>query len=266
MCKFTERSGRGANHKRYQMCYSIAYLEKKAKKLAARYRNILPPDWRLQFPEEALPVYYFVSGFSYPALPVIHREGISLFEWGLIPFWVKDAAAAERIRKGTLNARGETVCDKPSFRDSIYSRPCLLPVSGFFEWREVNKKKYPYFIRMKEMDVFSLGCIYSSWTDKQTGELHHTFSILTTPANDLMEKIHNTKKRMPLIIPPPEEAYWVDSGKSREAIRSCIRPYEGKDLEAYPVSRILNDSRQERNTPQALQEVPYPELNHILSD
>jgi putative SOS response-associated peptidase YedK len=248
------------------MCYSIAYLEKKAKKLAERYRDILPADWSAHLSEEDVPAYHFVSGFSHPALAVIQQEKISVLEWGLIPFWVKDAAVAKKIRPGTLNAVGETVFEKPSFKDSIPSRRCLLPVNGFFEWREVNGKKYPYFIQLKGVNIFSLGCIYDSWTDKQTGEVQRTFSILTTPANPMMEKIHNTKKRMPLIIPQDEEKSWVDPTRDIMEIKSYIIPYKRHDMEAYPVSRMLNNVRHERNIPQAVQQVNYPELNNTLFD
>lgn len=272
------------------MCYSIAYLERKAKKLAERYKDLLPADWsdlygtdteeaeeieetaapavRQAFPlkvhetgtQDELPVYYFVSGFAHPLLPVIRHDGIFLHQWGLVPFWAKDAAVADDIRTKTLNAMGETVFEKPSFKGSILSKRCLLPVSGFFEWREVNKVKYPYFIRLRDEGLFSLGCIYASWTDKQTGEIRDTFSILTTPANPLMEKIHNLKKRMPLIISRSNEVAWADPQLDAAGIRNLIRPLDETLMTAHTVSRMVNNPRNERNIAEVLEEVHYHEI------
>lgn len=247
------------------MCYSIAYLEKKAKKLAERYKDFFPSDWsegHEKFADDSnLPVYYFVSGFSHPQLPVIKQDGLHLHQWGLIPFWSKDTAFADSIRSKTLNAKGETVFEKPSFRSSIVSKRCLLPVSGFFEWREVNKVKLPYFIKLRDDELFSLGCLYESWTDRQTGEVRDTFSIITTAANPLMEKIHNVKKRMPLIIAREDETAWVDPSLGKTGIRKLIKPYYEGGMLAYPVSRFLNNPRNERNVPEALKAVVYDDLD-----
>lgn len=294
------------------MCYSVAYLEKKAKKLAERYKDFFPADWseehlhdepqpppgkgsddaggyaagdapaspeqlglplfddeladpRDKDPDEVsapgdLPTFYFVSGFSFPFLPVIRHDGLHLCQWGLVPHWAKDSAFADDIRSKTLNARGETVFGKPSFRGSITSKRCLLPVSGFFEWRAVNKMKYPYFIRLKEEQLFSLGCIFDTWTDRLTGEHRQTFSIVTTAANPLMETIHNLKKRMPLIIGREDEAAWADPGLDVREIKELIKPFDENRMEAWTVSRSLNSPRNQRDIPQALEKVVYEEL------
>lgn len=207
-----------------------------------------------------LPTFYFISGFSHPFLPVITSGGLHLYQWGLVPSWAKDTDGADEIRSKTLNARGETIFEKASFRGSILSKRCLLPVSGFYEWREVNKVKYPYFISVRDEDIFSLGCIYAHWTDRETGEVRHTFSIVTTPANPLMEKIHNSKKRMPLIIARGDEPLWADPGLDAAGVRALIRPFEEGSMHAYTVSRALNNPRNERNIPEALEEVVYEEL------
>lgn len=242
------------------MCYSIAYLEQKAEKLQARYRHMLPPTPLHAVISDPLPLYFFVSGFSHPALPVISSEGIRLFHWGLIPFWVKDAAQAATMRSKTLNAVGETVFEKASYKYSIRKHRCLLPVSGFFEWREFQGRKYPYFIHSRESGLFSLGCIHATWTDKGSGEIHRTFSILTTPANPLMAAIHNKKQRMPLVIPAWKEAAWLDTGLGATALRKLIQPADDKALTAHTVSRELNYVRAERNTPRATAAVEYAEL------
>jgi putative SOS response-associated peptidase YedK len=239
------------------MCYNIAYLENKLLKLANRYKEVVQVDLTVEDSTKELPLYYFVSGFSFPALPIITSKSIELFEWGLIPFWVKDEAFAKKIRSQTLNAVGETVFEKPSYKNPIKKNRCLLPVSGFFEWREVNKLKYPYFIKLKDEELFSLGCIYDTWIDKISGETKQTFSIITTEANPLLAEIHNTKKRMPLIIPRKEESKWIDPLLNEKQIKKLIKPLDKANMMAYTVSRDLNNPKSHRNSPFALEEMKY---------
>lgn len=245
------------------MCYSVAYLEKKLSNLAARYKSLLPPGWSAQSSltekTNKPAVYYFVSGFSNPRLAVITSNGIEFLRWGLIPFWTKDVAQAQKLRLATLNAKGETVFQKPSFRGSIRSKRCLLPVNGFFEWRELQGKKYPYFIHKEDISLFSLGCIYDEWPNPESGEMLKTFSIITTPANQLLEVIHNRKKRMPLIISRDIEKQWLDTRLSENQILNLIKPYTGA-FEAYTVSQMINNTRNDRNTPDAIKPVTYQEL------
>jgi putative SOS response-associated peptidase YedK len=241
------------------MCYNIEFVERRAKKLEERYKN-LPPPYKTQTLPEELPVYYFVSGFSHPVLPIVKDDGIFLFEWGLIPPWIKDSISAKEIQTKTLNAVGETVFEKPSFKQSIATHRCLLPVNGFYEWRDVNKIKYPYLISLKSNAIFSLGCIYESWVDKSTGEEKNTFSILTTPANPLMEKIHNLKKRMPLILKQEDEAKWVNPKRTAQQVADLIKPYDDADMQAYTISQIANGVKNNRNVEEIINPVEYPEL------
>ncbi len=245
------------------MCYNISYIEKQLDKYAKRYSNVLPPKWKINNIINELPVFYFVSGFSHPELPVIKHDGTSLFEWGLIPHWTKNAQYANEIKSKTLNAIGETVFEKPSFKSSIKSKRCLLGINGFFEWHTYNNKKYPFFIKSINNEMFSLGCIYDSWTDKNTGEVKNTFSIITTPANDLLGKIHNVKKRMPLIICKDDEPKWIDDKLNEKQINKLIKPNSELNLNAYPVSRFLNYSKNDRNTIKAVEKIEYPELKNF---
>jgi putative SOS response-associated peptidase YedK len=242
------------------MCYNVQFIERRIQKYAERYKDVLPADWDVRTFKHALPEYYFVSGFAHPALPVVKHDGIFLYEWGLIPLWSKDSAFANEIRTKTLNAVGETVFETPSFRNCITKKRCLLGINGFFEWREFNKAKYPYFIKTKKNEIFSLGCIYERWVDKSTGEIRDTFSIITTAANPLMEKIHNTKKRMPLIISPENEQKWVSEGSTKDEVATLIKPYNANDLEAYTISKTVNSARNERNVSEITDPVEYPEL------
>ncbi len=243
------------------MCYNIQYIEKRAEKYLQRYKDVLPSGWNNEKLFDEVTPYYFVSGFSHPRLPIVKSDGVFLYEWGLIPFWAKDNKTANDISSKTLNAVGETVFEKPSFRKSIVSKRCLLGVNGFYEWRDFNGKKYPYHICVKGGELFSLGCIYENWVDKSTGEIKDTFSIVTTPANSMMEKIHNLKKRMPLIISPEDERKWVDPGLSAEKIRNLIKPYPEDEMKAYTISTDANSARKNRNVPEILNPVTYAELD-----
>lgn len=230
-----------------------------------RYKDILPPDLSNRLVQQELPRYYFVSGFSHPQLPIVKNDGIFLYEWGLIPFWNKTAQSAKEIQSKTINAVGETVFEKPSFRKSIISQRCLLGVSGFYEWRDVHNIKYPYFIKTISNSIFSLGCIYDTWIGPITGEIRNTFSIITTPANPLMKTIHNLKKRMPLIIPANDEKKWIEPSLAKQEIEELIKPYDEMDMKAYTVSRKINSARNDRNIPEIIDEVKYPELDQLNS-
>lgn len=177
------------------MCFTVS-VEKKAKEAIREYlQSHAGVQMPLAFEEE----HYLVSGFAHPRLPVIRQGAITLSEWGLIPSFAVEERATE-LQKMTLNARADTIYEKPSYKQSIVSQRCVLVVDGFFEWRHENGKKHPYYIYPADETVFYMGCIYNSWVNKVTGEVRDTFSIITTNANPLMATIHNTKKRMPLIF------------------------------------------------------------------
>lgn len=170
------------------------------------------------------------NGFTYPETPVItanNPECIKYFHWGLIPEWSKD----EEIRAYTLNARIESIKEKPSFKNVIQNR-CLVISDGFYEWQwldEKGKKKQKYLITFNDHSLFCFAGIYSVWVNKNTGEIKNTYSIVTTEANKLMSEIHNTKKRMPVILTPERERQWL-MGEEVELFRN-----EKVDLKAVPI-------------------------------
>src|ERR1039457_6886815 len=166
-----------------------------------------------------------LSGFAYAKTPVITAENpdkVQLFNWGLIPKWVKNEEDAAKYRQWCLNATCENVFDKPSFKTSIGKKRCLVIVDGFYEWREYKSKKYPYFINVKNRKAFGLAGLYDSWVNKETGEILNTYSIITCAANPLMEKIHNVKKRMPVILPKEKERVWLNENLSKEEIQNLM--------------------------------------------
>lgn len=152
-----------------------------------------------------------INGFEYPKTPIIIDEApqiITHYNWGLIPAWAKE----DEIKRFTLNAKIETLTEKPSFRDSINKR-CLVIANGFYEWQwhdSKGKNKQKYEISIANEELFAFAGIYSQWTDSTTGEIKNTYSIITTEANSLMAEIHNIKKRMPVILKKEDEIKWLE--------------------------------------------------------
>lgn len=170
--------------------------------------------FRAKFENESAYTPSIFNGFQFPKTPVIandHPDRICMFSWGLIPAWAKD----KDIRKHTLNARIETIAEKPSFRSYVQQR-CLVLVDGFYEWQwldEKGKNKQKFEIGMPDGGAFALAGIWSDWLDRETGELMRTYSVLTTEANELMSRIHNSTKRMPVILHPENEQKWLSGGE-----------------------------------------------------
>ncbi len=206
---------------------------------------------------------FHVSAFQYPLMPVIASQdpqSIQLFQWGLIPFWIKSKTDAANIRSKTHNAKSETVFDLPSFRNAIRKNRCLVPAEGFFEWREFHKNKYPYYISLKDREIFSFAGISEEWLDKETGEIHNTFSILTAPANELMAQIHNSKLRMPVILSPEDEADWISPDTPKERIEFLTQGIASKALKAHTIDKMISSRKVNTNIPEIQQEVVYQEL------
>ncbi len=205
---------------------------------------------------------YHVSAFDAPPLPVINNKSpdkIKFFEWGLIPFWVKNSDQAEDIRTKTMNARSETLFEKPSFREPIRKRRCLVIMDGFFEWREVGGRNFPHYIKMKDDSAFAVAGIWDAWNDKKTEDIRNTYSVITTEANPLLEKIHNKKKRMPAILRRDDEKRWLSKDIGQDEIESMLEPYPEGELEAYPIKRMITKDVDE-NVPELLEPYEYDEL------
>lgn len=178
----------------------------------------------------------YINGFTYPKMSIIANSNDKLirnFSWGLIPHWSKD----DTIKKHTLNARIETLTEKPAFRDSAENR-CLVIADGFYEWKWLDSKgknKQKYLITLPDNNLFSFAGIWSNWANTKTGEIVHSFSIVTTGANELMAEIHNTKKRMPVILTPENEKVWL-SGDKIQIFQKYDLELKAKPLNAtYPL-------------------------------
>lgn len=205
------------------------------------------------------PSYYFHAQ-SLPYLPAVCSDdpsAIRLFRWGLIPSWAADEEEANDIMMKTFNARSETIDTKPAFRDSFESRRCLIPVKGFFEWQHVGGRKIPWYIRLRDEDIFSLAGIWDTWAMKG-GITVQTFSIVTTRANELMEEIHNTKKRMPVILPLSVEKTWLKEVLDRDAASLLMKPVASAMLQAHTISPLITNMRADRNRPELIMPYNYP--------
>jgi putative SOS response-associated peptidase YedK len=172
-----------------------------------------------------------INGFSHVHTPIITHQDpklIQFYNWGLIPHWAKDT----KISNQTLNARIETLHEKPSYKSYIKNR-CLILADGFYEWQwldDKGKQKQQYLIALPNNEAFAFAGIYCAWTDKSNGTTLHTYTIVTTEANPLMAEIHNTKKRMPVILTPENEHHWLNN-QPVEAFAECTI-----ELKATPIS------------------------------
>lgn len=208
------------------------------------------------------PIFH-ASAFNYSKWPVITNdkaEVVQLFNWGLIPRWTKSLEDAAKIRSFTLNAKIETVFEKPSFRLSVKTNRCIIPSTGFYEWQTLNKQKIPYFIYPKNEEFFSFAGIWEEWADKESGEILNTFSILTTEANPLMATIHNQKKRMPAILNHDLERDWLNKNITKEDVSSFSKSFDENQMQAHTISKLITSRTENSNTPEVQQEFKYQGL------
>lgn len=162
---------------------------------------------------------------------------ITFFRWGLIPSWAKDIKMGARM----INARSETVAEKPSFRAAFKRRRCLIPADGFYEWQKQPNGKQPIFIRPAEGEErpFALAGLWEVWRDPD-GSALQTCTILTTTPNELMAPIHN---RMPVIVEPEDFDLWLNPEPDPQQGLHLLRPYPAEKMSTYPVSTLVNSPR-----------------------
>jgi putative SOS response-associated peptidase YedK len=157
----------------------------------------------------------------------------SMMRWGLIPFWARDLKKIPIMN----NARAETVADKPMFKYAFRERRCLIPASGFFEWKAQGKAKQPYFISAKDGMPFSFAGIWGSWTATDTGETIDSCTIITTECNELMQPIHD---RMPVILAQEDWETWLDpENKTDKPLLNLLKPYDAQQMQVWPVSSAV---------------------------
>jgi len=180
---------------------------------------------------------------------VVHEQGARMVEpmrWGLVPSWSRDPEIGARL----VNARAETIAEKPSFRTALKRRRCLIPADGFYEWTGSGKERNPMFIHRRDDALFAFAGLWEEW-ESPDGSPLHTCTIITTTPNRLIAPIHD---RMPVILPREHENTWLDSRQFVPNLLRLLQPYAGNAFEAYPVSRHVNTAANEGSACIARQE------------
>lgn len=190
------------------------------------------------FDEFYKPNYNCAPSQKLPVITNQEPDKLSFFKWGLIPFWSKDPKIGYKL----INTRSESITEKPSFKNAFKKRRCLIPANGFYEWRK-DENKTPFRIFLKSEEIFSMAGIWETWKDGE-GRPVHTFSIITTSPNSLMEKIHN---RMPVILSPDSEKIWLHS-KDESELQNLLRPFDENEMATYPVSKKVNSPANNDNS------------------
>jgi len=239
------------------MCYHKS-LAVAAPELEARYEAVLPPSAHVE------PVYH-ANAYTLPTWPVVTRAEpgkLQLLHWGLVPHWVKTPADADQLRTRTINARAETIFDKPSFRTAAQrGQRCLIPVTGFFEWYTAKSKKYPFYISTTDQKITSVAGLYDEWADPDTGELLRTYTLLTTDANPLLAAIHNSKKRMPCLLTPDAEHAWLHGKLTpQQTLDLLADAYPASQMHSYSIGRRITSRSESTDVPAVLEPVNYPDL------
>lgn len=194
--------------------------------LAAQFQLVAVPD---------LSARYNIAPSQPVAIIRAEADGrrLALVRWGLVPAWAKDTALGARL----INARAETVAEKPAFRAALRQRRCLIPADGFYEWQAQAGGKQPYYIRLAAGGAFAMAGLWERW-HTPAGDWLESCTILTTTANDVVEPLHD---RMPVILAPEQYARWLDRELHDPALlRELLAPFPARLLVAYPVSKAVN--------------------------
>jgi putative SOS response-associated peptidase YedK len=216
----------------------------------------LPPDYNVAPTKE---VYAVVQRPPSDDKEASAQRQLRTLTWGLIPSWAKDPKIGNRM----INARMETVAEKPAYRRSFAARRCLLPADGYFEWYPTEEKtkagkprKQPFFIRPKDHGTLAMAGLYEIWRDPELADddpdrFRWTCTVLTTEAEDAVGHIHD---RMPLMVEPERWGAWLDPSTATDHLLDLLVPAAPGNLEAYPVSTLVSNVR--NNGPELLEPLP----------
>src|SRR5436190_10267481 len=198
-----------------------------------------PPRYNVA-PTQPVPIVRMVEG----------KRQFALVRWGLIPAWVKDPRTFSLV----INARGESVLDKPAFKNAMKYRRCLFPADGFYEWERKGESKQPYFVRRKGEGPLAFAGLWESWMGPN-GEEQESAAIITTDASPSIAHIHD---RMPVIVPPEAFDFWLDPKVDAEMASAVIQPAKDETIEHYEVSRAVN--RTANDAPELAEPLREPEV------
>ncbi|MGA7933074.1 MAG: SOS response-associated peptidase, partial [Kovacikia sp.] len=212
----------------FSMCGRFSQT-KPAETLSSTF-ELAVPEWTPRYniaPTQAVPTVTFSSQ---------EKRQFKLLRWGLVPAWAKDLAIGARL----INARAETVAEKPSFRSAFKRRRCLILADGFYEWQRSQGKKQPYYIQVTQGQPFAFAGLWEHWQGSDT-EIE-SCTILTTQANELMQPVHD---RMPVILSPQSYDLWLNPATLGEQLQELLHPYRAQDMQRYPVSSFVNSVNHE---------------------
>lgn len=165
------------------------------------------------------------------------QKELSLMHWGLIPSWSKDPKVGYKM----INARSETLTEKPSFKQSFKTKRCLIPADGFYEWKKQGKEKTPYYFKMKNSSPFAFAGLWDTWINKEDTKTIDSCTIITTSANSLLNPIH---ERMPVILNPENYSFWLDNKViNLDKLKSVLNSYDSDTMLYYEVSKNINSSK-----------------------
>ncbi len=194
-----------------------------------RYFNVRPHQFQL------LDRYNVAPSTNIPVIRLIEGERVlSLMRWGLIPYWARDPKIGYKM----INARAETVAAKPAFRSAYKARRCLIPASGFYEWKRNANPKIPHFVHRRDDSPMAFAGLWESCEIEN--EIVESCTIITTTPNEMMAELHN---RMPVILDPETFDWWMTG--PRDEVGQLLVPCPSDELEAYPISRQVNNPRNE---------------------
>lgn len=213
--------------------------------MCGRYTLTTPPDlvqqhFRLsEIPGDLKPRYNISPSQRVAVVPSGAERRAEWFRWGLVPSWAKDPAIGNKL----INARGETVAEKPSFRSAFRKRRCLVLADGFYEWKGEAPPKVPMRIRLKSKEPFAFAGLWETWRPPD-GEPVRSCTIITTTPNPLMAEIHN---RMPVILSDEAISIWLDEGATDPAdLLPLLAPFPADRMEAYAVAPLVNSPANDR--------------------
>lgn len=185
---------------------------------------------------ELKPRYNIAPSQKVPVILNQDSNSLAFFQWGLIPSWAKDPAIGNKI----INARVETIDEKPAFKSLLQQKRCLIPADGFYEWKGSGTLKRPYRIALKNNRLFSFAGLWDSWSSP-TGEVINSCTVITTTSNKLLETIHT---RMPVILTPEQEKLWLDPKITDiQFLKSLLQPFPSDLMSAYEVSKMVNSPK-----------------------
>jgi putative SOS response-associated peptidase YedK len=170
-----------------------------------------------------------------PVKTMVRPEVLSLYRWGLVPFWAKD----EKIGYRMINARAETIDQKPSFRNAFSKSRCLVYADAFYEWKKIEKEKQPFRIQLLDGEPFAMAGLTEYWKSAEGRELH-SFTIITTSPNTLMEEVHD---RMPVILDEKSAKLWLDPGLSGQGAKSLLNPFPADAMRMVPIEKAVGNVR-----------------------